>query len=62
MKITEVTFPSERAINEAVERGELTLVEGQIMKTHIANDWSEPMTAEQMTAFEAKILAEAGIK
>jgi polyhydroxyalkanoate synthesis regulator phasin len=62
MKITEVTQPSEQAINEAVERGELTLTEAKIIKTHIANQWSEPMTAEEMNAFEAKMLAEAGIK
>jgi hypothetical protein len=59
MKITEVTYPSERSINEAVERGELTLVESKIIKTHIANEWSEAMTAEQMIAENNAIIEAA---
>jgi hypothetical protein len=62
MKITEVTYPSERSINEAVERGELTLTEAKIIKTHIANEWSEAMTAEQMIAENNAILEAAKAK
>ena len=50
MRINEALQPSEKAINESVERGEITECMGKILKTHTANQWSEPMTAEEMMA------------
>jgi len=50
MRINEVKQPSDRSINESVERGEITESMGRILKTHTADQWSEPMTAEQMIA------------
>jgi hypothetical protein len=50
MRINEVKQPSNEAINESVQRGEITEAVGNILKTHTANKWSDPMTAEQMMA------------
>lgn len=50
MRINEVQQPSETAINESLERGEITECMGKILKTHTANQWSPAMTAEEMMA------------
>ena len=62
MRINEVKQPSERAINESVQRGEITECMGKIIKTHTADQWSDPMTLEEALAEDQRILAEAGIK
>lgn len=66
MRINEVKQPSEKSINESVERGEITESMGQILKTHTADQWSDPMTAEQMiaenNALMESILAKAQMK
>lgn len=62
MRINEVQQPSNRAINESVARGEITESVGNILKTHTANKWSEPMTLEESLAEDQRILAEAGIR
>lgn len=63
MKIVEVEHPSEKQIAESVLRGEITESMGKIIKAHgDSSVWSKPMTAEEFTAYEAQILAEAGVK
>jgi len=62
MRINEVQQPSDRAINESVERGEITESMGKILKTHAANQWGPAMTAEEAIAEDQRILAEAGIR
>lgn len=62
MRINEVQQPSDQAINESVERGEITESMGKILKTHTANKWGPAMTAEEAIAEDQRILAEAGIK
>lgn len=62
MRINEVKYPSEKAINESVQRGEITESLGRILKTHGADQWGPALTAEEFDAYEAKILAEAGVK
>ena len=62
MRINEVQQPSNRAINESVQRGEITESVGRILKEHGSDQWSSPMTAEECDAEDARILAEVGIK
>ena len=62
MRINEVKQPSDKAINESVERGEITESMGRILKTHTANQWGPAMTAEEAMAEDQRILAEAGIR
>jgi len=62
MRINEVQQPSETAINESVQRGEITESVGNILKTHSANKWSEPMSLDEALAEDQRILAEAGIQ
>ena len=62
MRINEVKQPSEKAINESVERGEITECMGKILKTHSADQWSAPMTLEEALSEDQRILAEAGIR
>jgi hypothetical protein len=61
MRINEIQLPSDRAVNESVQRGEITEAVGNIIKTHTANKWSNPMTAEEADAEDQRILSEAGI-
>lgn len=62
MKINEALQPSDKAINESVERGEITESMGRILKTHTADQWGTAMTAEEAMAEDQRILAEAGIR
>ena len=62
MRINEVQLPSVRAIQESVNRGQITESVGFILAEHVADQWSEPMTAEECDAEDARILAEAGLK
>lgn len=52
MRINEVQQPSDRALFESIDAenntGFLTEDLVKVVRTHQANEWSEPMTAEQL--------------
>ena len=62
MRINEVQQPSNKAISESIQRGDITESVGRILKEHVSNQWSNVMTAEECNAEDARILSEAGIK
>jgi hypothetical protein len=59
MLINEIKLPSDAAVNESVQRGQITEAVGAIIKTHTANQWSQPMTAEEAAEADLRIIAEA---
>jgi len=52
MRINEVQQPSSKALFESIDAenntGYLTEDLVQVVRTHQANEWSEPMTAEEL--------------
>jgi hypothetical protein len=62
MLINEIKLPSETAINESVQSGQISEAVGNIIKTHTANRWSQPMTVQEAADDDLRILAEAGIR
>jgi hypothetical protein len=62
MLINEIKLPSDTAINESVQSGQISEAVGNIIKTHTANQWSRPMTVQEAADDDLRILAEAGIQ
>jgi hypothetical protein len=63
MKITEVQHPSDAQIAESVKQGLITEAVGKIIQAQGNKaQWTKPMTLEEFNAYEAQILAEAGVK